>query len=253
MTGGTEMRLQDLVSYCDTLLDSSSFQDYCPNGLQVEAGSKAQRLVSGVTASQALIDAAVKADADVLLVHHGFFWKGEAAPLCGMKGRRIASLFRHGISLLAYHLPLDAHEQFGNNARLAQVFGLEQARPVGEGLLWEAELADSIALAELAQRVGGALGREPLAISAGEQPVQRLAWCTGGAQSYIEQAATLGADVFISGEISEQTVHQSRELGIHYLAAGHHATERYGVQALGEHLAQHFGLDHRFIDIANPA
>ncbi len=247
------MTLQDLVSYCDTLLDSTAFEDYCPNGLQVEAGVEVLRLVSGVTASQALIDAAVAVEADALLVHHGFFWKGEPAPLRGMKGRRIATLFRHGISLLAYHLPLDAHEELGNNARLARVIGLRHARPAGDGLLWEGELAEPATLGVLSQRVGYALGREPLAVPGGSRAVRRVVWCTGGAQSYIERAARLGADVYISGEISEQTAHQARELGIHYLAAGHHATERYGVQALGGHLARQFGIEHRFMDIDNPA
>ena len=249
------MNLLELASYCDDLLETARFDDYCPNGLQVEAGREVGLLVTGVTASQALIDAAVAAGADALLVHHGFFWKGESPCICGLKGRRIAALIRNGVTLLAYHLPLDAHPQLGNNAQLARVlgFGAVQAPEGEQGLVWRGELARELPLDELAGRVGAALGRAPLAVAGGERPVRRIAWCSGAAQGYIEQAAGLGVDAYLSGEISEPTVHLARELGIHYLAAGHHATERYGVQALGAHLAERFGIVHRHIDIDNPA
>ena len=249
------VNLLDLVSYCDELLESSGFDDYCPNGLQVQAGEEIGLLVSGVTASQALIDATVEAGADALLVHHGFFWKGESPCIRGLKGRRIGTLIRNGITLLAYHLPLDAHGQLGNNAQLAQLLGIGAVQPPapGQGLVWQGELERELLLEELAGRVGSALGRVPLAVAGGDRPVRRIAWCSGAAQGYIEQAAALGVDAYLSGEISEPTAHLARELGIHYLAAGHHATERYGVQSLGTHLARHFGITHRYIDIDNPA
>jgi dinuclear metal center YbgI/SA1388 family protein len=247
--------IADLVAYCDRRLDAAAFEDYCPNGLQVEAGTQVRRLVSGVTASQALIEAAVAAGADALLVHHGYFWKGEPAPLTGMKGRRIATLLRHGISLLAYHLPLDAHPELGNNRQLGSRLGLADAAPAdgAEGLLWQGELPSPLDAAAFAGCVQEVLGRAPLLVNGGTHPVRRLAWCTGGAQGYIVQAAALGVDAYLTGEVSEPTVHVARECGLHFYAAGHHATERYGVQALGEELAAHFGIEHRFIDIDNPA
>jgi len=248
--------LHEIVDYCDRLLDSASFQDYCPNGLQVEGSAEVRRVVSGVTASQALIDAAVEREADLLLVHHGFFWKGEDPCLTGMKGRRIRGLLANKISLLAYHLPLDAHPELGNNAQLARHLGLVEAGRFGTGygpdLACYGELESAVPVEDLVRRIQGVLGREPQCIVAGPPLIGRLGWCTGAAQSYLEQAARRGLDAFISGEISEQTVHIAREYGIHYIAAGHHATERYGVQALGEHLAECFGIEHTFVDIENP-
>ncbi len=245
--------LHDLVDHCDRLLKAGDFQDYCPNGLQVEGRGEVRLVVSGVTACQALIDAAAEAGADLLLVHHGFFWKGEPQPLVGMKGRRIRRLIDSGMSLLAYHLPLDAHESLGNNAQLAERLGLHpEGRLDEQGIGWVGRVEAETSLAELAARVGQALGREPLAIDGGGHPIRRIGWCSGAAQSWIDRAADAGLDAFLSGEISEQTVHVARERGIHYLACGHHATERYGVQALGAHLAAEFGLEHRFIDIDNP-
>jgi len=247
------VNLAELVAYCDDLLEISRFDDYCPNGLQVEAGERVGLLVTGVTASQALIDAAVEAGADALLVHHGFFWKGESPCIRGLKGRRIGALMRGGVALLAYHLPLDAHPQLGNNAQLARVLGFGAVQPPEEGsMIWRGELEPQLSLERLAQQVGTALGRPPLAVAGGTAPVRRIAWCSGAAQGYIEKAAALDVDAYLSGEVSEPTVHLARELGVHYLAAGHHATERYGVQALGEELAQRFGIEHRHIDIDNP-
>jgi dinuclear metal center YbgI/SA1388 family protein len=243
-------QLQDIVAYCNQRLDVGSYEDYCPNGLQVEGSPQVGSIVSWVTASQALIDAAVQAGADLLLVHHGYFWRGEPAPLVGVKGRRVGALLAAGISLLAYHLPLDAHPELGNNRQLGRVLGFDQAAPV-EGLLWGVELPAPVSVGDLAARVDAALGRRPLVI--GERAdLRRIAWCTGAAQGMLTQAAAAGFDAFISGEISEQTVHEARELGVVYLSAGHHATERYGVQALGGELAGRFGLSHQFIDIANP-
>jgi dinuclear metal center YbgI/SA1388 family protein len=215
--------LVDLEAYCNLLLESARFEDYCPNGLQVEAGEEVRRLVTGVTASQTLIDAAVAAGADTLLVHHGYFWKGEAPGLRGIKGRRVRSLFRAGLSLLAYHLPLDAHPTLGNNCRLAEVLAFQDPAPTPDsrGLLWLGHLDPPLSLAGLATRVATALQRAPLVVAGSARPVRRIAWCSGAAQDLIEQAAALGADAFLSGEISERTVHQAHELGIHYLAAGH--------------------------------
>ncbi len=242
--------LKDIVSYCDQRLDSSAFDDYCPNGLQIEGAAEVSSIVSGVTASQAMIDAAADVGADMLLVHHGYFWKGEAAPLVGIKGRRVKALMRHDLSLVAYHLPLDAHPELGNNHQLGIKLGFGAGAPA-DGLLWGVELSRSLAAADLVSRVDSALGRAPLFVGP-QGSVRRIAWCTGAAQGMIEQAAAAGFDAFISGEISEQTVHQAAELGILYLSAGHHATERYGVQALGADLADRFAVAHQFIDIDNP-
>jgi len=245
------VKLEALVRYCDERLDAAAFEDYCPNGLQVEAGETVRRIVSGVTASQALIDAAIAQQADLLLVHHGYFWKGEPAPLTGMKGRRVRSLMQAGISLLAYHLPLDAHPELGNNAGLGSALGLGGTPLAPKSLVWGAELQQAVSGDDLAQLVERRLQRAPLALHA-ERPVRRIAWCTGAAQGYITEAADAGFDAFISGEVSEQTLHLARELNIVYLAAGHHATERFGVMSLGDELARCFDLEHRFIDMENP-
>jgi dinuclear metal center YbgI/SA1388 family protein len=245
--------LREIIAYCNEVLSPGLFRDYCPNGLQVEGSAQVGFIVSGVTASQALIDEAVSRKADLLLVHHGFFWKGEEPCITGMKQRRISALIRNDISLLAYHLPLDAHVELGNNAQLASYLGLEIDGTLNEegiGLYGHAQA--ELSLDQLGQLVEERLERVPLLVSGGDHPAKRIGWCTGAAQNYIEQAAALGMDAFISGEVSEQTVHTARELGIHYIAAGHHATERYGVRALGDRLASVFGISHQFVDIANP-
>ncbi len=248
--------LQELTHHTNELLDVGRFQDYCPNGLQVEGRSEVQLLVSGVTASMGLIDAAIDAGADAILVHHGYFWKGEDARITGMKRRRLQRLLGSDISLLAYHLPLDAHDEVGNNAQLARVLGLQSSGTFGaeDGLQLGhyATLERVMSGESLAQHLQKCLGRVPLHIPAPSSSIRSVGWCTGAAQSYIEAAVAQGLDAFISGEISEPTVHVARECGIHYFAAGHHATERFGVQALGEYLAATFGLRHRFIDIDNP-
>ena len=245
------MKLEQLVSYCDERLDTGAFDDYCPNGLQVEATDGVTRIASGVTASLAMIDAAAEAGADLLLVHHGYFWKGEPATLTGMKGRRVRRLIESGISLLAYHLPLDAHPELGNNARLGQALGLLGAPITDKSLVWGAQLEKPVSGTAFADLISQKLSRSPLVLNADRQ-IARIAWCTGAAQGYITQAADAGFDAFISGEVSEQTQHLAQELGIAYFSAGHHATERFGVSALGEELAQRFGLSHAFIDIDNP-
>ena len=247
--------ISDIVAYCDELLDVAAFQDYCPNGLQVEAKTEVGSLVSGVTASLALIEAAVAAKADAMLVHHGYFWRGEPAVLTGLKGRRIRRLFTQGINLMAYHLPLDAHPALGNNAQLGQRLGLVNSvqAPGEQGLVWVGETAQGPAADAFAAHIASVLGRRPLFVPAGDHPVHRLAWCTGGAQKYIELAAQLDVDAYLTGEVSEATVHVARESGVHFYAAGHHATERFGVQALGQAVATKFGLQYEFIDIENPA
>jgi len=246
--------LKALVDYTNSLLSIDSFSDYCPNGLQVEGRAEVTRLVSGVTASMELIEAAIDAQADAIVVHHGYFWKGEDECVTGMKRARLRRLLGTDTSLLAYHLPLDAHPELGNNARLAQVLGFERQGYFGNdgGLAQYGKLPQALAAAALGDLIHDSLGRRPQHIPGPQQQIQSVGWCTGAAQSYIDAAADLGLDAFISGEISEQTVHVARERGLHYFAAGHHATERYGVLALGEHLAQQFDISHRFIDIDNP-
>lgn len=246
---------QDLTAYCDALLNVEAFTDYAPNGLQVEGVRPIRRLVSGVTACAALIDAACDPDVDALLVHHGWFWRGESPRLTGAKGRRVRALMGSGMSLIAYHLPLDAHPTLGNNATLAVRLGILDAQPtaIGHGVVWRGRLMDALPPEVWARAVSERLGRTATLVAADDRPVQRVAWCTGGGQGYLEAAAALGIDAFLSGEISEQTTHAARELGVSFLAAGHHATERYGVQALGEHLAERFALSHRYVEIDNPA
>ena len=247
--------LIDLVSYCDQQLNPDLFSDFCPNGLQVDAGRPVKRLVTGVTASLELIEAAAAWQADALLVHHGYFWKGEPAPLTGMKGRRIRALYAQGISLIAYHLPLDAHPELGNNRQLGRRLEITNAAALDgeQGLIWHGELESPLSAAGFAQRITERLGRTPLLVSGGDRPVRRLAWCTGGAQKYIERVVGSGVDAYLTGEVSDATVHVARECGIHFYAAGHHATERFGVQALGAAVAARFDLEHRFMDIENPA
>ena len=249
--------LSELVCYADRLLEVPGLRDYCPNGLQVEGRSQVGRVVSGVTASQAFLDRALALEPDALLVHHGYFWNGEPPQVTGMKARRLGRLLRSGVSLIAYHLPLDLHPELGNNAALGRALELDSPAPAEAaglpGLLWHGTLPHPIAAGELRQWIATRLGKVPLHVHGGAEPVRRLAWCTGAGQRFLPEAAALGVDAYLSGEISEPTTHEARELGLHYFAAGHHATERLGVQALGAHLADRFGLEHRFLDVDNPA
>ena len=247
------MQLEQLREFCDEYLRVNDFDDYCPNGLQVEANAEVENIVCGVTASQALIEAAIDQGADTMIVHHGYFWKGESQTITGYKGRRISSLIRNNINLLAFHLPLDVHPEVGNNVQLARVLDWEISDSFGEqGLVFEGRPSVEQSLAELTQHIETGLDTRVLAIDAGKHAIKRIAWCTGAAQGFIEAAAARGVDAFVSGEVSEPTVHLAREMGIHYIAAGHHATERYGVQALAKVIAEQFGVKQQFIDIPNP-
>lgn len=247
------MRLNDLRDYIGSELAVSRFRDYCPNGVQVEGRAEVRCIATGVTASQAVLEAATAWGADAILVHHGYFWRNEDAAIAGIKKRRIAHLLQRDISLLAYHLPLDAHPEFGNNAQLGKVLGfVEQGRFGDQDIAMHGVLARPQTLQQLTQHIQHTLLRVPQVIAHANPNITRIAWCSGGAQGYFEQAVALGVDAFLTGEISEQNVHVAQETGVAFIAAGHHATERYGVQALGEHLAAQFGLEHQFFDQDNP-
>ncbi len=243
----------EIDSYLATLLAVDRFKDYGPNGVQVEGRPQVARLASGVTASLALIDAAIAWGADAVLVHHGLFWRGQDGRLTGWLAERVRRLMGHGITLFAYHLPLDAHAEFGNNAQLGARLGLAADARFGDQDLGFAAPTAAIALPALAARVDAALGRAPLVLPGDGRPLRRIGWCTGGAQGYFEAAVAAGCDAFLTGEVSEPQAHLARETGVAFLACGHHATERYGAPALAAHTAERFGLAHRFFDIDNPA
>lgn len=244
-----------LLQEIEQFLNVNAISDYCPNGLQVEGKAQIQCIVSGVTASQALIDAAIELQADAVLVHHGYFWKGEDQRIVGMKQRRIKALLAHDINLLAYHLPLDVHPEVGNNVQLAQRLGLtvtgslEPDNPRSVGLM--GTLDTPLSASDFAARIESALGRAPLVFNP-HKIIHSIAWCTGGAQGYIEHAIAAGADAYLTGEVSERTFHEAQENGMSFFAAGHHATERYGVQALGEWLVKRFGIEHHYVECDNP-
>lgn len=246
----------EILKSLKTLLRPEQFKDYCPNGMQVQGKPQVQRLVSGVTACQALIDRAIEAKADMLLVHHGYFWRGEDETITGIKKARVEALLKHNINLLAYHLPLDVHPELGNNAALGRLLGFKTTGDLGKqnnnSIGLTGELETPLSGEELGALLNERLGREALHIPGSAKPIRTVAWCTGAAQNFIELALKSGVDAYITGEVSEQTVHIARETGIHFFAAGHHATERYGVQAVAAHLVEKFGLDHEFIDIDNP-
>nr|WP_315596590.1 Nif3-like dinuclear metal center hexameric protein [uncultured Cupriavidus sp.] len=247
------MKTKELELYLNDLLEVPRFKDYCPNGLQVQGCLDVTHIVTGVTASLALIEAAIEAGADAILVHHGYFWKNEDARVIGQKHARLKKLLGADINLLAYHLPLDNHAELGNNAQLGLQLGLTpNGRFSDDQLGWTGTLPHPMPLHAFAAHVGGVLEREPLTIGDPEQTIRTVGWCTGGAQGYFGAAIAAGVDVYISGEVSEPTTHMARESGVAYIAAGHHATERYGIRAVGEHLAQRFELRHTFIDIPNP-
>jgi len=245
----------EIETYLNTLLAAERFKDYGPNGLQVEGAARVRRVVSGVTASLALIDAAIADGADSILVHHGLFWRGQDARLVGWLGQRVRRLMAHGINLFAYHLPLDAHPELGNNAQFGARLGLLADARFGEQELgFAGPAAGNASLATLAARVQAALGgRVPVVLPGDGRALTRIGWCTGGAQGYFEAAIAAGVDAFMTGEVSEPQAHLARETGVAFLACGHHATECFGAPAVAAHLAAHFGLEHRFIEVANPA
>lgn len=241
------------------ILKPNKFKDYAPNGLQVEGAEKISKVVTGVTASQALIDEAIRLKADAILVHHGYFWKGESQVVTGIKYKRIASLIKHDINLFAYHLPLDAHPELGNNAQLVKMFGLQRSQslqaslPLEESIGVVAEFDQAISLSDVKSIVENALGRKVLLEAAGKSSIKTVALCSGGAQGYIEQAVEMKADLYLTGEVSEQTIHLAREYEINFIAAGHHATERYGAKAMADFIQNTLGVEACFIDIDNPA
>ena len=247
------MKLDELRDYNASLLQITQFKDYCPNGLQVEGRAEVRRIATAVTASMQVLDEAIAWGADAILVHHGYFWRNEDACIVGIKKRRIAQLLKHEVSLLAYHLPLDAHAELGNNARLGKLLGLvEQGRFGEQNVACFGVLEAPRTLDLFAQQVGQGLQRTPQVIGDGARLIGKVAWCSGGAQGYFEAAIAQGVDAYLTGEISEQNYHLANETGVAFIAAGHHATERPGIQALGNHLASRFDLEHRFFDQNNP-
>jgi dinuclear metal center YbgI/SA1388 family protein len=246
-----------LLELLNSLLMPEKVNDYCPNGLQVEGKKKVSKLVTGVTASQALIDHAASINADAILVHHGYFWKSESPCIIGMKRKRIHTLLQHNINLYAYHLPLDIHPSLGNNAQLAKLLGIVDISPLEQGnrqsVVMRGRFEGGIFPAELTDLLSEKLTKTPLHEPASKTKIETVAWCTGGGQGYIDLAAEKGIDAYITGEVSEQTIHTAREMNIHFYAAGHHATERYGVKALGEYIQQTLGIEVVFVDIDNPA
>lgn len=249
-------QLAEVVSYTAKFLQTDQYHDYCPNGLQVEGKAEIKKIVSGVTACQALIDAAIAVNADAILVHHGYFWKGEDAAITGIKRNRVQRLLSHDISLLAYHLPLDGHSDVGNNAQLGKVLTINVTDILNidrnPNMFYVGELAHPLQGKDFAKHIEQQLLRKPLHIAAEDKLIKTIAWCTGGAQHYLNMAIDLGVDAYLTGEASEPSFHLAKETATQFFAAGHHATERYGVQALASHLAAQFDLEHQFIDIDNP-
>ena len=236
------------------LLEADRFKDYGPNGMQVEGKPAIHKVVTGVTASLALIEAAIDARADAIFVHHGLFWRGQDGRVTGWMKQRLAALLAHDINLFAYHLPLDAHATLGNNAQWGERLGLAaDGRFADQNLGFIGAAPEGLGLQGLAERVESVTGRKPVVLAGDGRPLRRIAWCSGGAQGYFEQAIAAGADVYLTGEISEPQAHYARETGVAFMACGHHASERYGAQAVGRHLAGAFGLEHEFLDIENPA
>lgn len=251
------MQRQDLENYLNELLSPQQIKDFTPNGLQIQGTESINKIVTGVTASKALIEAAIKEQADAILVHHGYFWKSESYVIRGMKHDRIKSLLVNDINLFAYHLPLDIHPTLGNNAQLAKLLTIDNVQPLEMdnplSVSMQGSFVDAMSASQLTKRINDTLERDCLHIAApSNKPIKTIAWCSGGGQGYIELAAEQGIDAFLTGEVSEQTTHIAHEMDIHFFAAGHHATERYGVKALGEHLATELGIEVMFIDIDNP-
>ena len=249
-------KLQDIIQWCDQTLKSPEFKDYAPNGLQIEGKTEVRKILAAVTASQDAIDAAIRENADLLLVHHGYFWKGEAYPITGMRGKRIKSLIQHDISLLAYHLPLDSHPSLGNNVAIADLLKLEriealdpsERHPIGN----IGYLNQPMPVEEFKKFVSEKLKFDVTHLPADKNMIEKVGFCTGGAQDFIVKAAEQGCDAYISGEVSERTFYEAKELGVHYFACGHHATERYGVQRLGQAISEQFDIEYVYFELNNP-
>ena len=249
-------KLQDIIQWCDQTLKSPEFKDYAPNGLQIEGKTEVRKILAAVTASQDAIDAAIRENADLLLVHHGYFWKGETSPITGMRGKRIKSLIQHDISLLAYHLPLDSHPSLGNNAAIADLLKLErietldpsERHPIGN----IGYLNQPMPVEEFKKFVSEKLKFDAIHLPADKNMIEKVGFCTGGAQDFIVKAAEQGCDAYISGEVSERTFYEAKELGVHYFACGHHATERYGVQLLGQEISEQFDIEYVYFELNNP-
>ncbi|OHU86740.1 MULTISPECIES: Nif3-like dinuclear metal center hexameric protein [Pseudoalteromonas] len=249
------MKRSEFTHTLTELLKPDAIRDFAPNGLQVEGAENIRKIVTGVTASQALVDTAVELQADTILVHHGYFWKGESQVITGMKKRRIATLLANDINLYGYHLPLDIHPELGNNAQLAKLLDIEVLGGLESGptsVPVHGRLRTPMSGEVFAEKIATVLNRKPLINIVRDKPIETIAWCTGGGQGYIDLAASRGVDAYLTGEASEQTIHSSNEQGIDFFAAGHHATERYGIKALGEYLAEQYGFDVTFTDIDNP-
>ncbi|THB75381.1 MAG: Nif3-like dinuclear metal center hexameric protein [Gammaproteobacteria bacterium] len=251
------MQLAELKKYLAEYLVVDKIKDYCPNGLQVESSAEVNKIITGVSANMELIEAAIERNADTIITHHGFFWKGEEPTITGIKGNRIRALIQNNINLLAYHLPLDIHPEIGNNALFARQLGANVEGGFGAvgiidlGVI--GRLSNPLHADELQELLAGILGRTPDVVGVCDKKIGRVGICTGAAQDYIEEAAALGVDAFISGEISERTPHMAKELGVCYFAAGHHATERFGIKAVGELLADKFALNVEFVEVVNNA
>lgn len=248
--------LQEIIQWCNDTLKTHEFKDYAPNGLQIEGKSEVKKIVCAVTASQEAIDAAIAQQADLLLVHHGYFWKGEAYPITGMRGKRIKTLIQHDISLVAYHLPLDSHPTLGNNAAIADLLELEifealdasERHPIGNiGYLKQALTPE-----DFKNLLTERLGFQTIHLPADKKTIQKVGFCTGAAQDFISKAAEQNCDAYISGEVSERTYYEAKELDVHYYACGHHATERYGVQRLGKAISEQFNLEYSYFELNNP-
>lgn len=244
----------ELEQIINQKLASPTIKDYVPNGLQIEGRANVQKILTGVTASLEFIDAAIERQVDAILVHHGYFWKSETPVIRGMKYERIKRLIENGINLYAYHLPLDLHSELGNNAQLAKMWNIQNVAPISEHqpIVLTGDLSEPMDVGRFSNMIEETLDRKPFIEASGPQEIRRIAWCSGAAQDYLEEAANAGFDAFITGEVSERTIYIARELGVHFVAAGHHATERDGVKSLGNWLANEYSLDVEFIDINNP-
>ena len=248
--------LADIIQWCDSTLKSHEFKDYAPNGLQIEGKTEVNKIVCAVTASQTAIDAAIAQGADLLLVHHGYFWKGEAYPITGMRGKRIKSLIQHDISLVGYHLPLDSHPTLGNNAAISDLLELQniealdptERHPIGNIGYLKSAMSPEAFKAFVSER----LGFDAIHLPSDKSTIQKVGFCTGGAQDYISKAALQNCDAYISGEVSERTFYEAAELGVHYYACGHHATEKYGVQRLAKAISEQFNIEYSYFELNNP-